>query len=393
MRKKELFHKIRKEGYEFFESSPEMQTGLNVIAFSMDGVFVHDPYCCSKLYNISGIDNAKLFRQFLVETRNLDVSVQMQSRHQDTQNLWMACYVYDEDIKTVYHKFEQLEQKLDVMCSACKYSLSVLDFEERMQYTFSELIFGIGAIDKKDQDCPAVFFAEDRSWMQKLKIDNDYDFYSENMYRSYFKAPNRKNGYYKICYIFRVVNDLNSKKLELYSAAFSNDHIRSMGFTLAPVSDFGQSVRFQYTYLDYEASYARLRRKEDPRIDTLTHFSENGDSQEYLLFGAILVINGVDLDEVEDVYVQLKTKLEKTGIELRDIYGAELFGRYLAALPAGINIHTYPLRQAHKEQIKAVAFSLYSYKKSDVMPEIMEETENKEESGTNDTGWMNDIFV
>lgn len=382
MRKKEVFHKIKREGYEFYESSPEMQSNLNVIAFDMDGVFVHDPYCCSKLYSISGITDAKLFKQFLVELRNLDISMQMQSRHQDTQNLWLACYVYDEDLKTVYHKFGQLEQKLSVMCNACKYGFSVLAFEERMKYTFLELVFGIGALDKKGQDCPDIFFAEDKSWMQMLTIDNAYDFYSENIYRNYFKAPNRKKGFYKICYIFRTFNDLNSKKQEMYSAAFDNEHISSMGVVIAPVSDFGQSVRFQYTYLDYEASYARLRRKGDPRIDTLTHFSEDGDSREYLLFGCILVIDGADLDEVEDVYVQLRTKLKKTGTELNDIFGAELFGRYLAALPAGINIQTYPLRQAHKEQIEAAAFSLYSYK--------AEETEEIKESGT---GWLDDFFA
>lgn len=388
MRKKEIFHKIKREGYEFYESSPEMQRNLNVIAFSMDGIFVHDPYCCSKLYSISGITDAKLFKQFLVELRNLDVSIQMQSRHQDTKDLWLACYVYDEDLRTVYHKFEQLEQQLSVMCNACKYDFSELAFEERMKYTFSELVFGIGAIDKKEHDCPDVFFAEDKSWMQMLMIDDAYDVNSEteNMYRNYFKAPNRKNGFYKICYIFRAFNDLNLKKPEMFSMAFSNEHISSMGVVIVPVSDFGQSVRFQYTYLDYEASYARLRRKGDPRIDTLTHFSEDGDSREYFLFGCILVVNGADPDEVEDVYMQLRTKLKKTGIELNDIYGAELFGRYLAALPAGINIQTYPLRQAHKEQIEAAAFSLYSYKKADITPE----TEETEVQGTD---WLNEIFA
>lgn len=388
MRKKEIFHTIKREGYEFYESSPEMQTSMNVIAFSMDGIFVHDPYCCSKLYNISGITDAKLFKQFLVELRNLDVSIQMQSRHQDMYNLWLACYVYDEDLRKVYHKFEQLEQKLVVMCSACKYDFSALAFEERMKYTFSELVFGIGEIGKKEHDCPDVFFAEDKSWMQMLMIDDGYDFNSEpeNMYRNYFRATNRKNGFYKICYIFRAFNDLNLKKPEIYSMAFSNEHISSMGVVIVPVSDFGQSVRFQYTYLDYEAAYARLRRKEDPRIDTLTHFAEDGDSREYFLFGCILVVNGVDPDEVEDVYMQLRTKLKKIGIKLNDIYGAELFGRYLAALPAGINIQTYPLRQVHKEQIEAAAFSLYSYKKADITPKT-------EEADVQGTDWLDDIFA
>lgn len=387
MRKKEIFHKIKRDGYEFYESSPEMQRNLSVIAFSRDGIFVHDPYCCSKLYSISSITDARLFRQFLVELRNLDVSIQMQSRHQDTtQNLWLACYVYDEDLKAVYHKFGQLEQKLSVMCNACKYGFSALAFEERMKYTFSELVFGIRTVDKKEYDCPDAFFAEDKSWMQMLTIDNVYDFNSEHMYRNYFKAPNRENGFYKICYIFRASNDLNVKKLEMYSKAFNHEHISSMGVVIVPVSDFGQSVRFQDTYLDYEASYARLRRKEDPRIDTLTHFSEDGDSREYFLFGCIIVISGADLDEVEDVYMRLRTKLKKTGIELNDIYGAELFGRYLSALPAGINIQTYPLRQAHKEQIAAAAFSLYSYKKADITPET-EETEAK------GTDWLSEIFV
>lgn len=388
MRKKEIFHKIKREGYEFYESSPEMQTTLNVIAFSLDGIFVHDPYCCSKLYSISSITDAKLFKKFLVELRNLDVSIQMQSRHQNMQNLWLACYVYDEDLKTVYHKFEQLEQKLSVMCNACKYGFSVLDFEERMKYTFSELVYGIGAIDKKEQECPDVFFSEDKSWMQMLALDNVYDFFSEteDIYRNYFKAPNRKKGCYKICYILRTSHDSHLKKTEMYSTAFNNEHISSIGVVIAPVSDFGQSVRFQYTYLDYEASYARLRRKEDPRIETLTHFSEDGDSREYFLFGCILVVNGADQDEVEDVYMQLRTKLKKAGIELNDIYGAELFGRYLAALPVGINIQTYPLRQAHKEQIEVAAFSLYSYKKADIT------TETKK-TEVQDTDWMNEIFA
>lgn len=386
MRKKEIFHKIKRDGYEFYESSPEMQANLNVTAFSMDGIFVHDPYCCSKLYSISGITDAKLFKQFLAELRNLDVGIQMQSRHQDTQNLWLACYVYDEDLRTVYHKFGQLEQKLGAMCNACKYDFSVLAFEERMKYTFSELVFGIGAIDKKEQDRPDVFFTEDKSWMQMLAIDNIYDFNSENMYRNYFKAPNRKNGFYKICYIFRAFNDLNLKKPEMYSTVFNNEHISSMGIAIVPVSDFGQSVRFQYSYLDCDASYARLRRREDPRIDTLTHFSEDGDSREYFLFGYIFIVNGADLDEVEDVYMQLRTELKKTGIELNDIYGAELFGRYLAALPAGINIQTYPLRQAHKEQIEAAAFSLYSYKKANITPET-------EKTEIQSTDWLNEIFA
>lgn len=388
MRKKEIFHKIKRDGYEFYESSPEMQANLNVTAFSMDGIFVHDPYCCSKLYSISGITDAKLFKQFLAELRNLDVGIQMQSRHQDTQNLRLACYVYDEDLRTVYHKFGQLEQKLDAMCNACKYGFSVLAFEERMKYTFSELVFGIGAIDKKEQDRPDVFFTEDKSWMQMLAIDNIYDFNSENMYRNYFKAPNRnrKNGFYKICYIFHAFNDLNLKKPEMYSTVFNNEHISSMGIAIVPVSDFGQSVRFQYSYLDCDASYARLRRREDPRIDTLTHFSEDGDSREYFLFGCIFIVNGADLDEVEDVYMQLRTELKKTGIELNDIYGAELFGRYLAALPAGINIQTYPLRQAHKEQIEAAAFSLYSYKKANITPET-------EKTEIQSTDWLNEIFA
>lgn len=386
MKKKEIFHKIKKEGYEFYESSSEMQTYLNVIAFSMDGIFIHDPYCSSKLYNISGITDAKLFKQFLTELRNLDVSIQMQSRHQNAQNLWLACYVYDEELKTVYYKFEQLEQKLGIMCQACNYDFSLLAFEERMEYTFSELVFGIGAIDKKEQGYPEFFFAEDKSWMQMLAVDNAYDFCSENMYRTYFKSLNRKNRFYKICYVFRAFNGLNFKKPEIYSAVFDNENISSMGVVIIPVSDFGQSVRFQHTYLDYEASYARLRRKEDDRIDTLTRFSADEDSREYLLYGCTFVINGENLDEVENTYMQLKTKLAKTGVELHDIYGAELFGQYLAALPAGINIQTYPLRQVHKEQIEAAAFSLYLYKKADIETEV-------KKIDTQDADWLNEIFV
>lgn len=380
MRKKEIFQKIKKDGYEFYTTFAEMRKYLNVSAFSLDGVFVHNPYCCSRLCHISGISDARLFAQFLWELRDLDMGMQIQSRHQDKPDIWVAFYIYDENINDIYQKFGQLEQKLDVMCSACKYDFCICDFDKRMRYTFSELISGVREVSNMELSCPDTFFSENVSWMQELQPDSWYDWFSENTYRNFFGEASRKDSYYKICYL-RSVTEL--KRPELYSSVFQNNYIRSVGIAVVPVSDFGQSVRFQNTYLDHEAAYARMRRKEDPRIDTLTHFSENGDSREYLLYGCIFVINGASPEKVNELYGHMKMQMKKSGADLDEIYGAGVFGRFLCALPAGINIQTYPLRQVHRKQIEAAAFSFYSYKKN-----------RYSDSQEKNVGkWLNDVIV
>ncbi|MBE6035564.1 MAG: hypothetical protein E7222_12840 [Clostridiales bacterium] len=364
MRKKNIFKKVKKDGHDFYFAPAELAQELNVTSFSLNGMFFHEPYCVSVLYSVEKISDTKLFTHFLSELRNLDVCIHLQTHKQNSDKLILAVYIFDAEVSAAYKHLRITDEKLKMMCDACKYVLTRYDFEKRMRYIYSEFMDGIQMVSNHLHPAPEKFLQEeDTSWIGDLCFDNrsDIDFYQDTQeqydpYRSWFHSE--KKDFYKICYIKKITSFKNPER---YSTLFQNDCIRTMSAVIEPVSDYAQSIRYQATYLDHEVSYARLRRKKDARLKRITCFSEKEDSRSFILYGMIFVICEKSEDSLTQTFSVLKKEFAKCGLEIDELYGSELFTRCLSSIPAGLNLQNYPIRQAYSDQIRLASFSFYSY--------------------------------